>query len=1322
MNRDGLPRMPIVCEALERRSLLSAAYLPNPSGPWGYTPPPATLYTPTAKLSSAGSRLLLPEYSTTTLQSRVTSPAYAGIVNKLVDRNNWFIGRYPTMPAAPATSTSTEDPWRIYASELRNTLTLYVSAADVTKKNAYRATLKRWFTGMASWLGEPTAGAPGSGVPRSDLGQSSMIELYAFAHDWLKNDTTFSGTERTQIRNGLIVLTRALHYDQNNGGAAAQWLTAYDANHNHWNYFALGIAAGALWGDTATPLNTNEAKSWMDAAVRNMYYVSQYQNPNGSPTEGFSYGNYDAEPVVLFSYLQKQLINTSVDFLDLPAMRNQAEARLHALLPEAHGTFSYNDDSFSDILTSHWRYHLFAKEFNDPVAQYVGNYVLADIPTSGTAKNRYKAEWESLFFYDPSIVPANVAGHQKYFDDDNLGIYTARSDWNLSSSTSFMGFHAGPFDGWHNVRNYGLSGSPGGHVQPDQGHAVLYQGGKPILPSAGYTNPKLQDNHNTVLFAGRDGQSGSVPQLGGGGQWWSPGIARQSIDVARVLDASHVGGTHAYLADLGGLYRLNDNRDPSGSIRPEYQRRIVYLDNGAMAIVDRIKVSQPRDLKFWLPVYDGTMTLSGNTFNFTTINGVAGKVINYSSVAGQALSVTPYTNTSGAFWRDSIKRQAATISVSGKTEAVFAAVIGINGVVENVTLNADAQGVIMNGTFYAWDKAARGGPSTIGFEAAQGYVTGADVANQSKILGRGLFTSSSNGQNYNVLSVVNENGNNVLRSPAWQSNFANGVNVRHSPVAQELGLSSYDQTQSIAMSFDIRLDDAPGTSGTTAWTLDIGRDGSGPSTGTAATLILQSNGRLQLAYGGGSYTTPAPLPVGAFTRVSFVLNYATDRLSFAIGGNAPVVSNVPFSGTDADQFGYFGLNPAQNQTNYRRISIDNVSIGATNEAPITPTGLNAVAQGAAVALNWFDHADNETGYEVQRATDLNFTTPTVFSRPAGTTAFVDTTAAAGIVYYYRVRALGTLANTPYGDAVSVRLAPAPTAPTAIALAASSDTGVAGDNKTNLNNSAIAKRLSFVVSGTTAGTTVSLYAGTSLIGTAPGTATSTTVLTNGTTPFADGTVSLTATQTSAGVASAASAPLLITVDTLAPKLVSTPVINAATATAARSQVRTITWSFSEPVTANLIAFTLKNRDTGATVVLSGRSVTTNGNTVVLTLDGIAGDAAPQLFLSNANYELFLSPTVPDDSGNALDANGDGVPGETPSLRFFKLLGDFTGDRRVNSTDYLFWSRQYGKTVGPTGADAAFDLNADGRINSTDYLFWSRQYGSSVAALVDGLFYN
>src|SRR5581483_5301081 len=85
-----------------------------------------------------------------------------------------------------------------------------------------------------------------------------------------------------------------------------------------------------------------------------------------------------------------------------------------------------------------------------------------------------------------------------------------------------------------------------------------------------------------------------------------------------------------------------------------------------------------------------------------------------------------------------------------------------------------------------------------------------------------------------------------------------------------------------------------------------------------------------------------------------------------------------------------------------------------------------------------------------------------------------------------------------------------------------------------NNASPGKALSFTVSGTIAGATVSILIDGNVVGSATAAGSTTSVLTNGTAALLDGSHSVTATQTAPfKVSSSASGALSITSDTTAP---------------------------------------------------------------------------------------------------------------------------------------------------------------------------------------------
>jgi fibronectin type 3 domain-containing protein len=90
-------------------------------------------------------------------------------------------------------------------------------------------------------------------------------------------------------------------------------------------------------------------------------------------------------------------------------------------------------------------------------------------------------------------------------------------------------------------------------------------------------------------------------------------------------------------------------------------------------------------------------------------------------------------------------------------------------------------------------------------------------------------------------------------------------------------------------------------------------------------------------------------------------------------------------------------------------SILNWTYAPPASALVAPTNLQAAAtSGTQVTLTWTENSSTETGFEIDRATDPNFTQNLAVlsapASPAGTVTFVDSGLVTDTAYYYRVRA------------------------------------------------------------------------------------------------------------------------------------------------------------------------------------------------------------------------------------------------------------------------------------------------------------------------------
>jgi hypothetical protein len=115
----------------------------------------------------------------------------------------------------------------------------------------------------------------------------------------------------------------------------------------------------------------------------------------------------------------------------------------------------------------------------------------------------------------------------------------------------------------------------------------------------------------------------------------------------------------------------------------------------------------------------------------------------------------------------------------------------------------------------------------------------------------------------------------------------------------------------------------------------------------------------------------------------------------------------------------------------------------TSTPPAAPSGLAASAiSSTQINLSWADNSSDETGFRIERRTDLSGTWSQIATAGAGATSFADTTAAPATTYFYRVQATNSAGASGYSNEASATtlvssLLAAPSALTATALSSTS---------------------------------------------------------------------------------------------------------------------------------------------------------------------------------------------------------------------------------------------------------------------------------------------
>jgi fibronectin type 3 domain-containing protein len=179
--------------------------------------------------------------------------------------------------------------------------------------------------------------------------------------------------------------------------------------------------------------------------------------------------------------------------------------------------------------------------------------------------------------------------------------------------------------------------------------------------------------------------------------------------------------------------------------------------------------------------------------------------------------------------------------------------------------------------------------------------------------------------------------------------------------------------------------------------------------------INNLDAKLELRYSDGTLIKTVAPSDSFNATLTATLQAGTYRLVAASQGNYGDVGQYTISGTIADP------------------TVPPPPPPSTPTAVAAPSNLSASASNTQISLSWSDNSSNETGFEIQRSTDSNFTNVTTRTVGANVRSFVDTGLNEGTTYYYRVRALG---STSSGYTASVSATTRPTAVSTVTAAAS----------------------------------------------------------------------------------------------------------------------------------------------------------------------------------------------------------------------------------------------------------------------------------------------
>ena len=219
----------------------------------------------------------------------------------------------------------------------------------------------------------------------------------------------------------------------------------------------------------------------------------------------------------------------------------------------------------------------------------------------------------------------------------------------------------------------------------------------------------------------------------------------------------------------------------------------------------------------------------------------------------------------------------------------------------------------------------------------------------------------------------------------------------------------------------------------------------------------------------------APAPPGGLTAVYNALTERvdlswTDNSNNEVGFHIETATNPGFLGSiiftvPANTTTYSDSTVYAGDTFYYRVaSFDNTGDSAfagpvsveiplfPPTAPVAPSHLTGtIISQTQINLTWTDNSIDETGFLLERATNISFTqNVTSFTPAANDISFSDTSVSAGTTYFYRLSAFNTLGSSPYANILVITVA-SPNAPSGLTATPASENQINLTWADNSNN-------------------------------------------------------------------------------------------------------------------------------------------------------------------------------------------------------------------------------------------------------------------------------
>jgi hypothetical protein len=164
---------------------------------------------------------------------------------------------------------------------------------------------------------------------------------------------------------------------------------------------------------------------------------------------------------------------------------------------------------------------------------------------------------------------------------------------------------------------------------------------------------------------------------------------------------------------------------------------------------------------------------------------------------------------------------------------------------------------------------------------------------------------------------------------------------------------------------------------------------------------------------------------------------------------------------------------------------------------------------------------------------------------------------------------------------------------------------------------------------------------------------------------------------------------------------------------RSRVTSLTVRFDQVVTfagTPAAAFSVSGLNGGVTLGVD--TVTLSSPTQTVALITFSGGNTTAGSLNDGNYTFTIIASQVSGPGGQFDGNGNGVGGDSFSFGFFRLYGDFNGDRSVTAADFAVFRLAYGALSNDDNYLWYADLDGNGSISAADFNEFRIRYGMSI----------